>query len=237
LASEQRSFIFAVTFIILFGIFLSTVPTDLSGAGTTPDMLTPVNPSLLSDFSESQEYNKSYFSVVVTYYQYSYDLGGKSWLCETGGGGDFFLGAKVLIGGVLWLGQLDSCKFISSDGVDRGTSLSFTEMDADAEDGTAQYNLQSLGNGVAMGGFIVYWNTTTYSSSSDAWTGGGLWFLHGIGLTANTDVASLLLQLLFLQLPDCPLLINVLLATPVWATIIYLLWFIIINMIPFLGGG
>jgi len=42
---------------------------------------------------------------------------------------------------------------------------------------------------------------------------------------------------LFFQLPDVPFLINLLLATPLWACIIYLIWWFIISMIPFLGGG
>jgi len=53
----------------------------------------------------------------------------------------------------------------------------------------------------------------------------------------SLDIGSLLLALLFFQLPDVPVLVNIFLVLPAWASIIYIVWFIVISMIPFLGGG
>ena len=233
-ASEQRAFVFAVTFIVVFSVLIASVPTGLLGLGESPDMITPLDSSIITGFSESETYNKSDFSLVGSVYQYLYDLGSRTWLCQQGFG-YFQLGAKVFIGGILWLGQLDSCAFISSDGVDRSHSLTFTEIDADAEDGVIRYTLRYVGTGGSAGGFVVYWNTTTYSNSSAAWTGGELYLLHGMGIedTANADIGALLISLLLLQLPEVPVLINVLLVVPIWASIIFVLWYIIKEMIPF----
>ena len=233
-ASEQRAFVFAVSFIIIFSVLVASVPTGLLGLGETPDMVTALDPSIITGFSVSETYNKSDFSLVGVIYQYLYDLGSRTWLCQQYSGA-FTLGAKVFIGGVLWLGQLDSCNFISSDGVDRSYILTFTEIDTDADDGVIRYTLQYVGTGASAGGFVVYWNTTTYSDSSAAWTGGGLYLLHGMGVeeTANADIGALLISLLLLQLPEVPVLINVLLVVPIWASIIFVLWYVIKEMIPF----
>ena len=225
---------FAVTFIVIFSVLIATIPTGLLGPGETPDMVTPLDSSIITGFSESETYNKTDFSLAGGVYSYLYDLGSRTWLCQQYSDG-FTLGAKVFIGGILWLGQLDSCNFISSDGVDRSYILTFTEMDTDADDGVIRYTLQYVGTGGSAGGFVVYWNTTTYSNSSAAWTGGELYLLHGMGIedTAVADIGSLLISLLLLQLPEVPLLVNILIITPIWASIVFILWFIIKETIPF----
>ena len=234
MSSEQRGFVFSVTFIMLFSVLIATIPAGLQGPAETPDMVTPLNPSIIAGFSDSVDFNKSDFWVVGAFLEYIYDLGGRTWICDlivT----EFFIAAKVLLAGFLWLGATDSCKFISPDGEDRGQSLSFTEIADDAPNGTVQYNLQYIGAGSSAGGFVLYWNTTTYSNPSDAWDNSDLYLLHGQGIeeTASADIGSLLVSLLFLQLPDVPLLINFLLVVPIWASIIFILWYIIKEMIPF----
>jgi len=233
-SNEMYGFVFAVSYILLFSVIVATIPTDLQGAGETPDMITPLDPTLISGFSESETYGKANLTGVT----YVYDLGGLTWVffCE---GYAMQLGAKVLIGGVLWLGQLDSADFIAPDGTNHGYTLTFTEIDADATNGSVSYSLRSIGTGNSLGGFVIYWNTTTYSNSTSAWTAEELYLLHGLGIeeTAILNVGSLLLNLLFLQLPEVPLLISVITIGPLWASIIYIIWFIFVNMVPFLGGG
>lgn len=236
MSSEQRGFVFAVTFIVIFSVLLATIPADFQGAGETPDMLIPLDPNIIAGFSDSENYTESDFVPSGIAIWHEYNLGGKSWLCHKYISGDsFYLGSKVLIGGILWLGATDSCKFIASSGKDRGTDLNFTEIDTDATDGTIRYSLLSIISGNSAGGFVVYWNTTTYSGSFDAWDADKLYLLHGVGIqeTATADISALLVSLLLLQLPDVPLLVNVLLVTPIWASIIFILWFVIKETIPF----
>jgi len=232
--SEQRTFVFAVTFIIIFGTLLSTIPIGLQGQGGTGDSVTPVNPNLLTDFADTEEYDKTDFSGVVSIlYVYDLPVGGTTFSCNYYDN-DFSIAAHTLFLGI-WLGGLNWANFISENGTNYGTSVSFTDIDNDAEDGAVRYTLRYEDTGLSAGGIVFYWNTTTYSDSSDAWDSSELQILHGIGLTADTNIASLLISLLFLQLPDVPLLVSMLIATPIWAGIIYVLWFVIKSMIPFLS--
>lgn len=234
MANEMRGFVFATSFLIIFAGMIAAMPTDLQGSGATPDIATPIDPSLVADFSEYDAFNTTSFSPIAGGYVYEYSLGGRTWLCDKYGS-EFFVGAKVYVGGVLWLGQLDSCEFISPTGENHGGYLSFTDIDADATNGSVRYSMRYIINGNSAGDFLVYWNETTYSGSSDAWTGSELYFLHGVGIadTAAADVGSLLLSLLFMQLPDVPALVNLLIITPIWACIAYIIWYVIKETIPF----
>ena len=228
--AEQRTFVFSVTFIIIFSVLLSTIPVGLLGAGTDPDMITSVNPNVVAGFSDTETYQESNFTTGL----YEYDLGGRTWLC-IGSGTSFVLVAKIFFAGFLWLGGIDQVKFISSEGVDRGTELLFTEIATDADEGTIIYEIMYVDTGNAAGSFIVYWNSTLYTDPKDAWDNDSIYLIHGIGLesTAVIDIGSLLLDLLTLQIPQVPLLVNVLIAVPIWASIVYLIWYIIKEMIPF----
>jgi len=232
MASEQRAFVFAVAFIVIFSGLLSTVPVDLLGSGATPDTpFTPVNPNLLSDFSDSRSFHKTDFVDFTYWYN---DLGGYDWGC-----GfiidSFYVAAKALFFG-LWFGAMSAVDFTNDNGtLYYGGGISFTDIANDATDGAVRYTLTFQADGNSAGGFLFYWNTTTYANPSDAWDADALYLLHGFGITPNTNVASLLLGLLFLQLPDVPFLVNLLIATPLWASIGYVIWFIIKEMIPFLG--
>ena len=236
--SEQRGFVFSVVFIIVFSALLSSIPAGLQGSGEDPDTVIPVDPSLLTGFAETEDYHPDNFTwsgAIVPYY-YDYDaLGGRDWRCQTDNTSFLTLGAKDYWLDFLWFGVLDFCKFESPSGQDRGTQLYFTYIDADAEDGTVSYSLELSDSGNAAGSLIIYWNSTEYSSMDDAWDNDGVYLLHGVGLdtTATTNVAVLLVSLLFLQLPDVPVLINILLATPIWACIIFVLWYVVKEMIPF----
>lgn len=228
--SEQRGFTFSLAFIVIFSALLATIPAGLQGPGESGEMVTPIDPNLISDFSDSVDFNRSDFVV----YKYYYDLGSRSWLCQTDDAG-FYLWAKVLVGGILWLGGLESCTFKANDGSTRGEYLSIDEIEADAIDGTVRYDLEFTVSGNDAGGFVAYWNTTLYADPQTAWNNNKLQLLHGVGIesSATSNIVSLVVGLLFLQLPDVPLLINVLIAVPIWATIVYILWYVIKETIPF----
>lgn len=232
MSSEQRTFVFSITFIIIFSVLIATIPIGLLGRGETPDMITPVDPNTVAGFSDSEEFMKGNFTEYGTY---EYELGAPNWYCTNFGSG-FALGAKILLFGFLWLGGLESVKFVSSDGDDRGETLLFTEIDSDDDDGMVSYEMLFVDNGNAAGTFIIYWDITTYSGSSDAWAADALYCIHGVGLESSAviDIGSLLIDLLTLQLPDVPLLVNILIVVPIWAGIVYILWYIIKEMIPFL---
>ncbi len=233
--SEQRGFVFSVVFIIIFGTLLSSIPAGLQGSGEDPDTVIPIDPSILTGFAETEDYYPDNFTWGGALYYYDYDaLGGRDWRCQTDDTSFLTLGAKVYWI-FLWFGTLDFCKFEAPSGQDRGTQLDFAEIDADAEDGTVSYSLVLTDSGNTAGSLVIYWNTTEYSSVDDAWDNDEAYLLHGVGFenTATTNIGILLVSLLFLQLPEVPTLINIFLAVPIWACIIYVLWFVIKEMIPF----
>lgn len=234
MASEQQGFVFAVVFMIVFSTLLSTMPVGLLGEEETPENLTPLNPAILTDFTDYENYTKSAFSPLT----YEYSLGGRDWFVGYSLG-TFLLGAKVFWW-IFWFGQLDSVKFNTYTGNDRGTGISFDEIAEDAEEGQVRYSLTFTSDGNNAGGFVIYWNSTEYETPEEAWNDDELYLLHGVGIDStitSTNILGLLFSLLFLRLPDVPITIGILLAVGPWASIIYIIWFIIVNMIPFLGGG
>ena len=231
----MRGFVFAITFILVFAAFLGSIPTGLRGDGVGPDGPIPVDPRLLSGFDEQENYTRTDYSAGVGIYTYAYTLGGRDWLSQYMDAVEltFFISAKVYY--LIWLGHTDTCKFVLENGTSRGSTLTIDEITKDAEDGAIRNSLILLGSGEDAGAFVLYWNETLYSDPEDAWDNDLLYVIHGIGFrsTAPADIGALLVGLLFLSLPDVPVLVNVLLATPLWACIIFVLWFIIKETIPF----
>lgn len=223
--AEMRGFVFAITFIVVFSMLVISVPAGLLGAGETPDMVTPVDPTILTGFSDFENFT----AVEFTNYQYAYTLGGRYWLAYSLGVA-LQIGAKVLWAGFLWLGAMDMVEF-----GERGDILTWAEIEEDADNGTITYPMVFSSSGNAAGSLVVYWNTTTYSDPADAWDNDELYLLHGIGIesTAATNALSLLLQLLFFNVPDVPILINIPLITPLWSAIVYVIWFVIKESMPF----
>lgn len=230
-SSEQRGFVFGVSFIVIFSVLIATIPLGLQGPAETPDMVTPLDASVVTGFSETENFTYSAFASGF----YSYDLGSRSWIAGFVSGPVFSIAAKVLIAGFLWLGHIEITRFVTSSGINRGVELSNSEIATDAVNGVIRYSLEYVESGASAGGFVVYWNTTTYSTPSDAWDSDELYLLHGVGIeeTAVEDMGALLIDLLLLRIPEVPLLLNIILIAPIWASVIFILWFIIKETIPF----
>lgn len=233
-SNEQAGFVFAVTFILLFAGFTAMVPVDLQGAGTTTEILVPVDPTLIADWTDYETFSKSTMTELgYIYYIYYNDLGGFDWFADFDSATEIFeVGAKIYWG-PLWLGALDQVQFINDGGTNYDTSLTLTDVENDGVEGTAKYNLIFSSSGNDAGDFIFYWNSTLYSDPSDAWDNSALYFVHGVGFSPNTNIISLLVGILFLQLPDVPWEINLLLASFPWASVIYIIWFIVKESLPF----
>jgi len=232
---EMRGFVFAVVFIVIFSTLLSSVPAGLQGPNEEPETVIPIDPNILTGFAEIEEYQQDNYTGGPYLFLYDYDaFGGRDWRSYSDNETFIRLGAKVYIG-PFWFGGIDYCKFTAPSGLDRGTQLFFEEINTDAEEGLIRYSLQLSDSGDSAGSFIVYWNETAYADITDAWENDEAYFLHGLGFaeTATTNIGGLIISLLFLQLPDVPPLINLFIAVPIWACIIYVLWYIIKEMIPF----
>ena len=234
-SGEQAGFVFAVTFIVLFAGLTVMVPIEIQGAGATPEILVPVDPSLVSDWTDYEDFNKTDMTPIGSNYVIYYnELGGFDWRVTFASAVETFeVGAKIYWG-PFWLGGLDYVQFISTEGTNYDTSLTLTDIENDGVDGTAKYNLIFSGSGNDAGDLIFYWNATTYSDPSDAWEDSDLVLVHGVGFSPNTNIVSLLVGVLFLQLPDVPVQINLLLAVFPWASVVYIIWFIVKESLPFL---
>lgn len=234
--SEHRSFVFAVTFIVIFSLLVSTMPADFQGPAEAGENLTPVDPTLVFGFATTKSYCKDNFTGSPL--TYAYNLNSRDWLAFADNTlSTFSLGAKVYVG-PLWLGGFQIVQFINANGTNRGTSLTATEINTDDDDGQVKYDLIFEDNGNSAGGLIIYWNTTEHASAVDAWSELDstlcLWMMHGTGLQDNSiDAVSLLFQLVTFNLPDVPLLINGLLVTPLVAAIAFVIWYIIKESMPF----
>jgi hypothetical protein len=233
---EMRGFVFSVMFIIVFSTLLASLPAGLQGPNEDPDTVIPLDPNILIGFSDSVNWTASAYSGGPLYYIYDYDaFGGLDWRSFTDNETMLTLAAKVKFLGLLWFGSLDACDFKAPSGINRGTQLDFDEIDADAEDGTVRYSLQFTDSGDSAGSLVVYWNATKYSNVTDAWANDEAYLIHGVGFqeSATTNIGALIISLLFLQLPDVPVLINIFIAVPIWACIVFVIWYIVKEMIPF----
>ena len=231
---EMRGFVFSIVFIIVFSTLLSSIPVGLQGIGASPDTVVPIDPNLVTGFSDTENYTPAVLPTPPPIETYSYSLGSRDWVA----GIDLtslYIFAKVLVWGFLWLGQTDNCKFIAPSGTDRGNALALSEIEADDEEGAVRYSMQFIESGDSAGSLVIYWNITEYPVFQDAWDAEEVYLLHGVGIdtSATTNIGALIVSLLFLQLPGVPVLINMFLAVPIWACIVFVLWFIIKEMIPF----
>ena len=233
---EMRGFVFAVVFIIVFSTLLASVPAGLQGPNEQPDTIIPVDPNVLTGFAETKEWERSDYSLYgYGIYYYDYDaFGGRDWRTTTDDETFLTLVAKSTLW-IFWFGGTDACEFKAPSGINRGTQLTFDAIDADDEEGLVVYSMRFTENGNAAGSLVVYWNNTAYPSITDAWPANNVTLLHGVGFdtTATTNIGALIVSLLFLQLPDVPVLINMFLAVPIWACIVFVIWFIVKEMIPF----
>jgi len=83
------------------------------------------------------------------------------------------------------------------------------------------------------------WNTTKYDTPSEALANNEMYVLCGIKFDkVNTSVNAwqLIGMLLFFQMPDVHWAINALIAIPLWVGICYLVYVLIVKVIPFVAG-
>ena len=234
--TEMSGFIFAVMFLFLFPMMLSTIPSDFQGLGDEASTISPLDPVLLTGFESQHNWTKNDYSIFGN--NVNYALGGHSWRAQFYQPENTFAHyRKILVYGV-WLGGLREATFYCPNGTDRGNTISFSEIEGDAEEGITRYDM-ILGNGDSAGALIFAWNDTLYSGPQNAWNNNELILNHGLGIdeTVSLSIGDLLLGLLFWQIPDVPFMLQSIIVVPIYADIAYIVWFIIINMIPFLGGG
>jgi len=136
-------------------------------------------------------------------------------------------------------------RWVNSEGIDRGTTLTVGEMalDQEANNSTVNYRLVSdrwnfqyfasfAFNHTLYGGYQYPWEAS--------WNFHGLYFFMAVNfdqVNTSFNAFHLIALLLFFQLPDVNVYVNALIAIPLWVNIAYLVYVLIIKVIPFIAGG
>lgn len=228
--AEMRGFVFSLIFIVVFAGLLIAVPIGLNGAGTTPEELTPLDPNFVLGYANTENFSTSDFSSGgLLRLEYQYVLNSATWIMvfyEPAGPFTLYIAT--------WF-SYEFMNFVSLDSTTQTDELNFYDINDNAVNGQVVFKLISVTTGKSHGELVIWWNTTLYTGASDAWNNNALYFVHGQGFDegATSDMGALLLNLLTLQLPNVPILVNLLLATPIWATMIYVIWYVVKEMIPF----
>ncbi len=221
--AEMKTFAFAVSFLLIYSAFLSTVPPGLLTDTYENPILSNLDPQLLVGFDSSVQYN----STTYTANYYSYELGGYEWATWESVT-SYKLGVKAIVFGI-WIDTAINW-FINSEEEYRGTELTFVIMQEDSTNGTVRY---TTSNRFVTSAVVFYWNTNDYTYAWEAWGNDSLQVVHGIGASAEApqNALSLVLGMLSFSIPGIPFLLQVLLSSPIYASIMYLIWFLIKEVI------
>jgi len=81
---EMRGFVFAVVFIVVFSALVASIPVGFQGTGETVVPVVPVDPSILTDFTDYENYTKDAFTELPPgYFFYEYNLANRDWIAAT----------------------------------------------------------------------------------------------------------------------------------------------------------
>lgn len=132
---------------------------------------------------------------------------------------------------------LHRVQWLNAKGVNEGTEVSVLEIETNSVDNASRYTAQ-------CSHFSYYsnfaFNGSLYANFTDAWNHHGLYAFFGVNfddVNTSYNAFDLIAKLLFFQLPECNVYINALIAIPIWITIGYLVYVLIIKVIPFIAGG
>lgn len=113
-------------------------------------------------------------------------------------------------------------------------------LNADYEEyGSVEFTVAYVQNEPFQFKTYFTFNETDYDSPKEAWANDELNLLIGINfdnIATTYNAWDLIAMLLFFRLPDVHWLINVMMATPIWVTVCYLAYVLIIKAIPLLGS-
>lgn len=130
-------------------------------------------------------------------------------------------------------------EWINDEGISRGKVLEDGEIESDWDD---QKNLASYT--VKCKHFYMLadigYNTTAYSSVSDAWDDDDLRVLFGINWDqrgTTWDAWSLIAGILFFKLPQIHPYINAMIAIPLWIAVAYISFILVLRAIGAIFGG
>jgi len=114
--------------------------------------------------------------------------------------------------------------------------LTDEQIEGESVDGESRYVLRCS---KAEFDVYFYYNSTIWNNATEAWNHHELHFFAGIGfdqLNTSINAWSLISSILFFQMPDVHPILNAMVAIPLWISIAYLVYVLILKAIPFVGG-
>ncbi len=239
-APPFKGVIFAVAFLGLFGILVGSMPSGFY-EGSTPQSFRPYNYPEYFEGIEVAEFATT-FLMNISSGTYT-----NQWGVEEGYGHDFyFFGSSIYYHmynyhtfpfWIFYLNNEHKMDWLNGTGYSRGDILNSAEIASDFVNETSEYTVQC--KDLHMKAWVG-WNTTEYGQDEaglkDAWDDGELKILWAIdmdqlGSTTGMTAWNIVSMLLLFQLPNVHPVINIIIATPIWALIAVLVFQFIIAVI------
>jgi len=241
--SEIRGLLVVIGFLAMVVLIITQIP---SGFLYTSGELRSV------DYSgdqwqgiDLQSFAETWNSTSINSISEQFDIGGRNMEFDAEYALDYMLLSHRYGIGLLFTERGD---WYNRDGIKVSSGSIYGEM-INAEDLDTDYNassdIQFRVEFDAEAKFQVWayfdFNETTYALPSDAWDNDDLGVLVGIGFDQiNTSFTAwdLVGMILFFQLPDLGLsILGVIISIPLWVSIAYLAYVLIIKVIPLIAGG
>jgi len=237
--AELKPLVLVISFLGLFALLISIIPGQFftesyGGRGVdVPEYFEAVD---ITSFFETYNFtidDKDMF-------QKEWDLGGHNWIMNADYGDEFIGLGKKNYWWFLWVGT-EKLIFRSSRGINRGQFLNRQELDADYDNTTSycEYVCEGEDNPSLSTTMYFGYNTSLYDTPSEAWENEELYVLQGLGfdqVSTSRNAWNLVGMILFFQMPDVHPIINAIIAIPLWVSIVYLTYVLILKAIPFVSG-
>ena len=246
--SEMRGLIVTVTFLGVLVLLIAWIPSEFYTASegrtvSTPEIFESID---VWSFAETFIYqmNETGGGTIGTMYYVTndgLDIGNRDFTFYYRQANETALEVKMQHNWYWFIfPQLEMMEWMNNQGVSRGVLLSVDEMEDDSPDNsTVQYRVISPKKGWQYIASFSF-NSTLYGNFTHAWNFHGLHFFWAVNFDqvgTSYNAFQLIGMLLFFQLPDINIYLNALIAIPMWTSIGYLVYVLIIKVIPLIGGG
>ena len=233
--SELRGLIVAIVFLGTFSFLVVMIPSQF--LVSSQEYARNIPPQF-SAF-DLQYYTETYNQTVGTGGVFEWTAGGWDWYSVQGF--DYFALSVKEYWWVFWINNIPM-HFKDTSGVDQGTVLTAMILD-NAYAGSEQslkYTCQNPERPELSCTLFFGFNTTKYLVPSTAWENGELYMLQAFGfdqMNSSVNAWNLIGAVLFFQMPEIHPVLNVLIALPIWITIAYISYILILRAIGAVFGG
>jgi len=242
--AELRGLIVVIVFLSVFVSLVLTIPIPFNVTGYEDKRQTTI-PEIFEGV-DINAYASVYNNTIDDGYDYTqqWDCGGISWTLQAQYNDRIYLKRnRYWVFGPIGIYQgSDEMTWQSEKGANRGEVLTDTYLDADFNNDTGgnKYKCFIQSDPKIYCNIYFTFNVTKYSTPSEAKDLGELYYLQTIGVEVQASTMNawnIIGMLVFFQMPEIHPVLNALIAIPLWICIGYLIYVLVIKLIPFIGGG